>query len=60
MAIITEERDLLQDHVTKVEQAFEELKKRYEMRKSENEKMQKVIAMNKYSHKGLFINNNNY
>ncbi|KAI8050981.1 transforming acidic coiled-coil-containing protein-domain containing protein [Syncephalis plumigaleata] len=41
MAIITEERDLLQDHVTKVEQAFEELKKRYEMRKSENEKMQK-------------------
>ncbi|RKP22264.1 hypothetical protein SYNPS1DRAFT_26064 [Syncephalis pseudoplumigaleata] len=42
MAIITEERDLLQDHVAKVEQAFEELKKRYDMRKAENEKLQKV------------------
>ncbi|KAI9593600.1 transforming acidic coiled-coil-containing protein-domain containing protein [Syncephalis fuscata] len=41
MATITEERDLLQDHMTKVEHAFEELKKRYNMRKTENEALRR-------------------
>jgi predicted nuclease with TOPRIM domain len=42
MALLTEERDQLRDHIQNIEKAFEELRQRYEARKTENEELRKV------------------